>query len=155
VEHEILNLSSRRLTHPAAAGGRGRHSFSIAGEFLTPLRALSSSDDAALFAVLVAVLDLLLLRYLGSEDIVVAGRNGGSRTIPLCIHVPDDPTFLDLMERVHHAIQSAGADPEIASCKALLILSGSPANTESAQYDVILVWALNAYHSRDRHLRKS
>jgi len=53
--------------------------------------------------------------------------------------MPDDPSFLELLERVRTAIREAGAaGPE--SCSALLILSGVSPEADSADYDLVLAF---------------
>jgi amino acid adenylation domain-containing protein len=135
-------MSLRRMTPSAARGDRGRFSFRIAGDLLEPHR----RPGGDLFAALVAVFGVLMLRYLGSEDFAVAGRNGDSETLALRIELPDDPTFLDLSERIRNAIHRVSADPgrilpaEIPSSKALLVLSAALPESDDASYDLIIAF---------------
>ena len=99
---------------------------------------MSCGGRGSLFPVLVAVLEVLLLRYLGSEEIAVAGRNGANSAVSLQIGLSDDPPFLDLLERVCDALQADGRD---AGASALLILDGAPMEADSARYD--LIFSLN------------
>ncbi len=136
MNHGLLNLSSRRLADAAATGGRGRHLFDIDGSSLAPLLAPGGAGE--LFAVLLAVFDILLLRYIGSDDFTAAGRKGKSETLPLRIGLADYPTFSDLLERVRHGIQSGGDPGGTASGKAILVLSGEL--PEESQYDLALAF---------------
>ncbi len=121
---------------------RARTSFVIEADLLERLRVLGSAKDTGLFAVLLAGLSLLLLRYFGSDDIALAGQNGETPPIPLTLRVPDDPSFLDLLDRIRDAIQNGGVIPDqLASFQALLILSNELSNditdAARAQYGLI------------------
>ncbi|HEX7242133.1 MAG TPA: amino acid adenylation domain-containing protein, partial [Longimicrobiaceae bacterium] len=109
--------------HPrrAVPGDRGAGVFrTLAPEHAERLRALARSEGATLYMVLLAVLDVLLARWSGQEDVVVgspiANRNRREtegligffvNTLALRTDVSGDPTFRELLGRVRETTLGA------------------------------------------------
>ncbi|MGB8507384.1 MAG: amino acid adenylation domain-containing protein, partial [Pyrinomonadaceae bacterium] len=67
----VLELPADRVRPPVQTYGGGVHRFTLSGEVAARLRALSRSEGATLFMVLLAGFKVLLRRYTGQGDIVV------------------------------------------------------------------------------------
>jgi condensation domain-containing protein len=110
----ILNLPTDH-PHPAVASFRGaRQRFALAQPLTAALKALSRRAEVSLFVTLLAAFQALLAAYTGQDDIAVgtvsAGRSRPEfasligylvNTFVLRTDLSDNPTFQDLLRRVH------------------------------------------------------
>ncbi|GAA2614013.1 amino acid adenylation domain-containing protein [Streptomyces axinellae] len=96
------------------------HLFTVPGEATAALREVAAAEQATLFMVLLAVLDALLARYTGEDDVVVgspvAGRDLAElepligffiNSVNLRTDLSGDPTFRELIGRVRRTALDA------------------------------------------------
>jgi len=115
-----LPTDRTRPATPSYAGGRVQRYFSK--ETSDKLNALAQSEKATLFMVLLAISDLLLARYTGSDDIVVgtpiAGRERTElegligffiNNLVMRTDVSGDPSFRELLHRTRDTALDAYA----------------------------------------------
>lgn len=92
----------------------------IPGSLLTRLQQLAADNEVTLFVVILATYKLFLARMAGQRDILVgvplAGRDEEVaesivgcfvRSVPLRTDLSDDPTFREVVRRVHEALVEA------------------------------------------------
>lgn len=97
-----------------------QHHFDLTEEEVQRLRKIARKDNATLFTVLLTVFYALLYRYTGQQDLVagtpVAGRNRFEtepligfflNTLVLRTHLPENPTFNNLLQRTRETVLSA------------------------------------------------
>ncbi|MGC2698348.1 MAG: amino acid adenylation domain-containing protein [Candidatus Angelobacter sp.] len=100
--------------------------FSLSPNMTAQLRELSRREDVTLFMVLVAVWQILMLRYTGQADVVVGTTIANRKrievegligffvnTLMLRTNLGGDPTFRELLERVRDTALGAYAHQEI------------------------------------------
>jgi amino acid adenylation domain-containing protein len=106
---------------PALQTHRGaRESFELSPELLARLEALGRGEGATLFMVLLGVLQVLLSRYSGSEDVVVGSPITGrtrhevegligffTNTLVLRTDLSGDPAFREVLRRVRETALGA------------------------------------------------
>jgi amino acid adenylation domain-containing protein len=106
---------------PALQTYRGaRESFALSGELLARLEALGRGEGATLFMVLLGVLQVLLSKYSGSEDVVVGSPITGrtrhevegligffTNTLVLRTDLSGDPAFREVLRRVREVTLGA------------------------------------------------
>lgn len=121
---------------PAVQTFRGaKTSFSLAADLTQALKALSQEAEATLFMTLLAVFNILLYRYTGSEDIVVgspiANRNRAEiegligcfvNTLALRTDLSGNPTFRELLGRVRQVALGAYAHSDLPFEKLVEVL---------------------------------
>ncbi|NMO13600.1 amino acid adenylation domain-containing protein [Pyxidicoccus fallax] len=112
---------------PAVPTRRGaRQTRLLPPRLLHSLQALARQEGRTLFSLLLAAYQLLLSRYCGQDDVVVgtpvAGRNRAEleglvglfvNTLALRVDLTGDPTFLELMGRVHDSALGAFAHQDL------------------------------------------
>ncbi|WP_236792414.1 non-ribosomal peptide synthetase [Amycolatopsis sp. GM8] len=110
---EPLNLTTDR-PRPAVHRLVGAvHEFALSAELTEALERLSRAEGTTLYMTLLAAFSVLLAKYSGQDDVVVAspvdsrpGAGDGGLvgffvdTVPMRIDLADDPTFRDLLYRV-------------------------------------------------------
>ncbi|HEY2015406.1 MAG TPA: condensation domain-containing protein, partial [Bryobacteraceae bacterium] len=127
-----LQLPISRPRPPGDSGKGAVHRFSIPAPLTAAALALSLKEDCPLFAVLLAVFQVLLHRYSGEDDLVlgipVSGRNrldlqgvvgSFNNILPLRTDLSGDPTFVSLLERVREVWRNALAHQEVPLGKLL------------------------------------
>jgi amino acid adenylation domain-containing protein len=111
---EDLELpTDRPRSHVKSLSG-GKHAFQFSQELSNALREISQQGGTTLFATLAAAFATLLGRCSGSNDIVFGTPIAGRRrvelegligffvnTLPFRVDMAGDPTFLELLGRVH------------------------------------------------------
>lgn len=113
-----VRLSSR----PRRAGSRpaGYRSFVLAAETTAPLRALARRERVTFFVAILAVIDVLLFRLTGAEDVVVAvphanrGKPGAEALVGcvvemqlLRVSLSGDPSFREVVHRARDVVLDA------------------------------------------------
>jgi amino acid adenylation domain-containing protein len=115
--------------HPRNAGlsfSGARQFFEISRSLSDKLRRLSLNQGATLYMILLAVFQVLLSRYTGQDDIVVgtpiANRSQPDiegligffvNTLVMRTDLSDDPTFIDLLQRVREVALGAYAHQDL------------------------------------------
>lgn len=88
-------------------------------QFLSAVKALSQQEGVTLFTLLLAVFKTLLYRYTEQEDILVgtpAKHNSGlvgANTLVLRTNLSDNPSFKELLGRVHAVTVEAYAHQDL------------------------------------------
>ncbi|WP_163997839.1 non-ribosomal peptide synthase/polyketide synthase, partial [Pyxidicoccus caerfyrddinensis] len=122
----VLELPTDR-PRPSIASTRGaRLTVMLPPALLQSLKELARREGRTLYPLLVAAYQVLLSRYSGQDDVVigtpVAGRNRSElegliglfvNTLALRTDLSGDPTFLELMTRVHEASLGAFAHQDV------------------------------------------
>ncbi|HEV7402892.1 MAG TPA: amino acid adenylation domain-containing protein [Chthoniobacteraceae bacterium] len=111
---------------PVATYEGATHKFQLPASLSTALQALSRTEGVTLFMTLLAGFQALLHRYTGQESIVVgspvAGRNRGElegmigffvNTLVMHTGFEGDPTFRELLRRVHEVALGAYAHQDL------------------------------------------
>jgi amino acid adenylation domain-containing protein/non-ribosomal peptide synthase protein (TIGR01720 family) len=117
---QIVTLPRDRPRPVVPTYGGGEHLFTVPGRATAALRELAAAEQATLFMVLLAVLDALLARYTGEDDVVVgspvAGRDHAElepligffiNSVNLRTDLSGDPTFRELIARVRQTALDA------------------------------------------------
>src|SRR5262249_28713315 len=122
----VLELPTDR-PRPAVQSFRGaHHALRLEAGLAAGLRQLSQREGVTLFMTLLAAFQTRLHRYTGQDDIVVgspiAGRNRAElegligffvNTLVLRTDVSGDPSFVDLLKRVHQVAMDAYAHQDL------------------------------------------
>ena len=123
---EVLKLPTDR-PRPAVQRFRGRiETFSFSGVLAKSLNELARKEKTTMFVVLMSAFQVLLCRYSGQEDMVVsagiANRNRSEvesligcfiNILLLRADLAGDPTFLEMLRRVHNAGLEAHAHQDL------------------------------------------
>jgi amino acid adenylation domain-containing protein/non-ribosomal peptide synthase protein (TIGR01720 family) len=125
-ELPVLELPTDR-PRPAVSSGRGEHyHFDLPGDLTGELRNLGQREGVTLFMTLLAAFQLLLMRYSGTDDIVV-GTPIANRTRPelegligffvntlaLRTDLSGEPGFRELLRRVRETALGAFAHQDV------------------------------------------
>ncbi|MFI9588686.1 condensation domain-containing protein, partial [Streptomyces sp. NPDC052236] len=123
---ESLDLPADRR-RPKSPSGHGRRiAFKLSPDVTDALRSIGQSQSATPFMVLLTAFDILLARHTGSTDIVtgspVAGRVQAElenmvgffvNTMALRLKWTDDPTFVELLERLRAVALNAQENQDV------------------------------------------
>ncbi|WP_163997845.1 non-ribosomal peptide synthetase, partial [Pyxidicoccus caerfyrddinensis] len=122
----VLELPTDRLRAPDASTRGVRHTVMLSPQLLQSLQALARREGRTLFTLLLAAWQVLLSRYSGQDDVVVgapvAGRNRAEleglvglfvNTLALRTDLSGDPSFLELLGRVHETVLGAFAHQDL------------------------------------------
>ncbi|MFD7646086.1 amino acid adenylation domain-containing protein [Streptomyces albidoflavus] len=117
---QIVTLPQDRPRPVVPTYQGAEHLFTVDADTSARLRELAVAEQATLFMVLLAVLDALLARYTGEDDVVVgspvAGREAAElepligffiNSVNLRTDVSGDPTFRELLGRVRRTALDA------------------------------------------------
>ncbi|HEX2568813.1 MAG TPA: non-ribosomal peptide synthase/polyketide synthase, partial [Polyangia bacterium] len=122
----ILELPMDRPRPAVLSGAGSRESIQLSPAVSQALKALAQREGRTLFVTLLAAFDVLLYRYTGQTDLAVgtpvAGRNRAElegligpfiNTLVLRSNLSGQPTFRELLGRVHEAALGAFAHQEL------------------------------------------
>ncbi len=126
--------------------------FALSHELTEKLKALSQQSGATLFMTILAGFNILLSRYSGQEDIAIgspiAGRNHKDiesligffvNTVVLRTDLTDNPTFLELLERVRQTCLEGYAHQDIPFEKLVEVLQPERSLSHSPLFQVMFV----------------
>ncbi|NMO19519.1 non-ribosomal peptide synthetase, partial [Pyxidicoccus fallax] len=122
----VLELPCDRPRGADTSARGARHTVMMPPELLQSLKELARSEGRTLFTLLLAAWQALLSRYSGQDDVVVgspvAGRNRAEleglvglfvNTVALRADLSGDPSFLELLGRVHEKVLGAFAHQDL------------------------------------------
>lgn len=122
----VLELPADRPRPAVQTYNGSKLSFTISKELTEALKILSQREGVTLFVTLLAAFDVLLLRYSGQEDLLVgtpiANRNRAeieelvgffTNTLVLRSDLSNNPTFRELLRRVHETALGAYAHQDL------------------------------------------
>ncbi|WP_199351108.1 non-ribosomal peptide synthase/polyketide synthase [Haliangium ochraceum] len=151
-DDEPLSLPSDRPRPAIRTDRGGTTTFAIEAEVLASLRALGAREHASLFMVLLAALDVLLVRYSRQEDIrvgtYIANRNRPEledligfflNTLVLRSDCSGDPGFRELLGRVAATTLEAYANQDVPFEKLLETLQPTRDMRHTPLFQVLLV----------------
>ncbi len=120
-----LELPADRVRPPAPSHRGGKHCITISRALTDRLRALAQAENTSLFSTMLAALDVLVFRYTGHEDLLIAtltsGRAGArgqsvmgffQNTVALRNHVPGNLSLKEFLRRIHQTASDAFAHQE-------------------------------------------
>ena len=126
-------------------------SLALSKRLTEALKTLSQREGVTLFATLLAAFNVLLHRYTGGEDILVgapiAGRNRAEveeligffvNTLVMRTDLSGDPTFLQLLRRVHETALGAFKHQDMPFEKLVEILNPKRDASRSPMFQVML-----------------
>ncbi|RKH61617.1 non-ribosomal peptide synthetase, partial [Corallococcus llansteffanensis] len=150
--HAVLELPSDR-PRPAQLDVRGaRHSVVVPPALTQALKDLGLREGRTLFSVLLAAFDVLLYRYSGQDDLTVgtpvAGRSRAEvegliglfvNTLALRNDLSGDPTFRELLDRVHATALGAFAHQDVPFEKLVEVLQPTRRLNSSPLFQVMFI----------------
>jgi amino acid adenylation domain-containing protein len=123
---DTLELPADRPRANVKSFDGARHSFQFSSELASSLHELCRKSDTTLFATTAAAFATLLNRYSASQDVVFGTPIAGRRrvetehligffvnTLALRIDLSGDPTFRELLQRVHGVAYDAFAHQDV------------------------------------------
>ncbi|WP_438043180.1 amino acid adenylation domain-containing protein [Sorangium sp. So ce128] len=148
----VLELPSDRPRPPVLSYRGGRHAIRVSTAMTEALKALSRREAVTLFMTLLAAFQVLLHRYSGQQDIVVgspvAGRSRQEldgligfflNTVALRVDLSGDPSFLDLLKRVHRTALEAYAHQDLPFDKLVEELNPARSRAHAPLFQVMFI----------------
>ncbi len=148
----VLDLPTDRPRPVVQRFQGARHAFVIDKSLTQSLRSLAQQEKTTLFAVLLSVFKTLLYRYTGQLDLLVgtpvANRNRAEiegligffvNTLVLRTDFSGDPTFHELLRRVHKVVVDAQAHQDLPFDKLIESLNVERDLSRPALFQVLFV----------------
>ena len=125
-----------------------REHFTIPAELTKALKELSQQANTSLFITALAAFKLLLSRYSGQQDVVVGTpvmnhNHDMINTFALRTSLHDNPTFLQLLERVQAVTSEANAHQDLPFEKLLEALQIESNVAHSPLFQAMFIWRDN------------
>ena len=119
-ELPVLDFPHDRPRPPVQTAKGASHAFTVGMELTRKLRALAKAEGTTLYTILLATFEVLLYRYTGQEDLLIASpmlgrsRAAFARTVGDFVNLvvlrgnlSDNPTFKSLLGNVRHTVLAA------------------------------------------------